>query len=212
MKPVYALARGLVALIAAAVAVGGCGSAPGAGAKPGRSSSAISGVSPAVAAASRPVGRGPRFQPSATGAVVGLCARRLGPRLGVHVEVFAVGRVVLVAAGIGVWRPGRLAEGRIARARCYGELVTLEPTGLVLVRPGTHPRLSDMFRAWGQPLSDMRLAGFTASAESRVEVFVGGHRWKGSPAGVPLTRHSEIVLELGPYVPPHRAYLFPAGT
>jgi len=29
---------------------------------------------------------------------------------------------------------------------------------------------------------------------------------------VPLARHSEIVLEVGPYVPPHRSYTFPPGT
>ena len=31
----------------------------------------------------------------------------------------------------------------------------------------------------------------------------------GSPGRVPLTRHAEIVLEVGPYVPPHSAYTFP---
>jgi len=29
---------------------------------------------------------------------------------------------------------------------------------------------------------------------------------------VPLTRHAEIVLEIGPYVPPHLSYAFPPGT
>ncbi len=40
---------------------------------------------------------------------------------------------------------------------------------------------------------------------------VNGGRWPGRPAAVPLTRHAEIVLEAGPYVPPHPAYAFPGG-
>jgi hypothetical protein len=29
---------------------------------------------------------------------------------------------------------------------------------------------------------------------------------------VPLTPHAEIVLEVGPHVPPHASYTFPPGT
>jgi hypothetical protein len=53
--------------------------------------------------------------------------------------------------------------------------------------------------------------GFSVPAGSRVAVFVGGRRWRGLPASVPLARHSEIVLEVGPYVPPHASYTFPPG-
>jgi hypothetical protein len=48
-----------------------------------------------------------------------------------------------------------------------------------------------VFRSWGQPLSATRLASFRA---------------------VPLTRHAEIVLEVGPHVPPHSSYAFPPGS
>ena len=167
---------------------------------------------PALLAEARPIGRGARFQPPVSGAVVGPCRRQLGRRQGVHVELFAADRVVLVAAGIGTRPPRRLSEGRISSARCYGELVTLDPTGLVLVRAGSRPVLADLFRAWGQPLSTRRLASFSASAGGSVSVFVDGRRWDGSPGSVPLGRHSEIVLEVGPYVPPHHAYTFPPGT
>jgi hypothetical protein len=128
------------------------------------------------------------------------------------VELFAADRVVLVAAGIGTRPPRRISEGRISSASCYGELVTLDPTGLVLVRAGSHPVLADLFRAWGQPLSSRRLASFSASARGSVSVFVDGRRWVGTPDEVPLRPHSEIVLEVGPHVPPHRAYTFPPGT
>jgi hypothetical protein len=166
----------------------------------------------ALVAQARPIGRGVRFQPPAGGPVVGRCDRGLGAREGVHVEVFAANRVLLVPAGIGTRPPRRFSAGRISSARCYGELVTLDPTGLVLVRAGSRPALADLFRAWGEPLSTRRLASFAAVTGTGVAVFVDGRRWRGSPGGVPLALHSEIVLEIGPYVPPHRSYTFPPGT
>lgn len=186
------------------ILLAGCGSTGTAPATPG--------VPAALLAQARPIGRGATFQPPASGPVVGRCSRRLGPRGGVHVELFAANRVVLVPAGIGTLPPRAYSAGRISRARCYGELVTLDPTGLVLVRPGSRLVLADVFRGWGQPLSPRRLGSFAAPGHTRVAVFVDGRRWRGSPGSVPLRPHSEIVLEVGPYVPPHTAYTFPPGT
>jgi hypothetical protein len=160
----------------------------------------------------RPIGPGTAFHPPARGPVPGRCRAGLGPRDGVHVEVFAHNRVVLVATGIGVRGPLRFSGGRIAGARCYGDLVTLEPTGVVLVRRGVVPSLGQLFRAWGEPLSWRRVGAFRAPPGGAVAVFVDGRRRYGSPAQVPLTRHAEIVLEVGPYVPPHSRYTFPPGT
>jgi hypothetical protein len=128
------------------------------------------------------------------------------------VEVFAAGRVLLLPAGIGTKPPATQLNGRVTGARCYGQLVTLDPTGVVLIRPGTRLTLAALFRSWGQPLSPARLASFTAPAGAPVRVFVNGRAWHGAPAAVPLTRHAEIVLEVGPHVPPHPSYAFPPGT
>ena len=128
-----------------------------------------------------------------------------------HVEVFAANRVVLIPAGIGTRRPRSFSSGRISSAGCYGELVTLEPPGVVLVRRGARLLLEDLFRSWGEPLSLRRLASFIAPQPDRVRVYVDGRRWRGPVARVPLRAHSEIVLEIGPYVPPHAAYTFPPG-
>jgi hypothetical protein len=163
-------------------------------------------------AEARPIGRGVRFQPPVTGRPIGDCTRTLGPRAGVHVEVFGANRVVLIPAGVGVRRPRGYSSGRITRAGCYGELVTLDPTGLVLIRPGARLTLADLFRSWGQPLTNHRIGAFNAGSGAAVRVFVDGRPRAGSPAGVPLRRHAEIVLEVGPYVPPHAAYTFPPGT
>jgi hypothetical protein len=143
--------------------------------------------------------------------VVGRCRRRLGRRVAVHVELFAADRVVLVATGIGTSAPRAFSAGRIVGARCYGELVTFDPTGVVLIRPGARLPLSALFRAWGQPLSRTRVASFSAPPGGQVTVFVDGARWRGAPESVPLEVHSEIVVEIGPHVPPHSSYTFPPG-
>lgn len=182
----------------------GCGSS--------RSPTATSGIPSRLLAQARPIGAGPRFQPPATGPVIGRCGHSLGPRSGVHLELFAANRVVIVPAGIGTLPPRSYSAGRISGARCYGDLVTLEPTGVVLIRPGRRLTLASIFRSWGEPLSPDRLASFTAPAGTGVRVFVNGRPWRRQAADVPLIRHSEIVLEVGPLVPPHSAFTFPPGT
>jgi hypothetical protein len=191
---------GLVALLGAC----GCGSTEHAAAPTAPPAKLL--------AEARPIGRGPAFQPPATGPVLGPCATPLGRRVGTHVEVFGANRVVLIPAGIGTKPPRGLLAGRIASARCYGALVTLEPTGLVLVRPGVRLTLNDLFRSWGEPLSARRAASFSASRSDRVRVFVDGRPWRDAPGRVPLRAHSEVVVEVGPYVPPHSSYTFPPGT
>jgi hypothetical protein len=194
----------IVTVAVASVVLGGCGSAARV--------PADSGLPADLVAQARPIGRGANFHPPARGPVLGRCRPDLGHRTGVHVELFAANRVVLVAAGIGTRPPLATSGGRIFKARCYGDLVTLEPTGVVQVRTGAALRLSALFRSWGQPLSRTRLGPFTARPGARVEVFVNGRSWRAAPQDVPLEAHSEIVLELGPHVPPHRSYTFPPGV
>lgn len=197
-------ARVLAIALAAVALVCGCAS--------GGRNAENSGIPRALLLEARPIGHGAAFHPPARGPILGRCSRRLGPRSGVHVELFAANRVVLVAAGIGVRRPLSFSGGRISGAACFGDLVTLEPTGVVLVRPAAKLSLAGLFRSWGQPLSRRRVAAFAAPAGTSVSVFVNGRRWRGSPAAVPLVRHWEIVLEVGPHVPPHSSYTFPPGV
>ena len=202
-----------VLLAIAAIAPVACGSSRPAAGTDGIAADAGAGSIPAsLLAQARPIGLGARFHPPARGPVLGRCTVMLGPRDGAHVELFAQDRVVLIAAGIGVRPPWAVSAGRVSSARCYGALVTLDPTGLVLVRRGERATIAALFRAWGQPLSSTRAASFTAPPSQRVRVFVDGRRWQGAPAAVPLATHSEIVLEVGPYVPPHLSYTFPPGT
>jgi hypothetical protein len=154
-----------------------------------------------------PIGAGPGFRlPAAPAAVrrgepVGRfrCSAAPSRRFGVHLELFVRRQVLIVPAGIGVSRSGR----------CTYAVRTSDPTGVLEVRRGTTATLGDVFRLWGQPLAPRRLAGFTSA--SPVLVFVGGRRRLGDPRTLRLTRHAQIVLELGGYVPPHPRYLFVHG-
>lgn len=162
-------------------------------------------------AQARAIGRGPGFETTPRGPVLGVCRPSLGGRFGVHVEVFARNRVVLVPGGIGTLGPRSVLGGRIVTARCYGELVTLEPTGLLLIRARSRLSARDLFRSWGQPLAARRIGAFPAPGATRVEAFVNGRRWQGPVARIPLRRHDEIVLEVPPFVQPHDRYAFPPG-
>jgi hypothetical protein len=165
-----------------------------------------------------PIGVGPLFHPRAASQAV-LRARAIGShrclgtaqRHGVHIELFARGRVVIVPAGIGVAAP-RLRTGAYVEPRgCTYAARTLEPTGVIEIRRDAQLTLGDAFRIWGQPLSPTRLAGFTTTRSAPVRAYVGGKRWRGPLGSIPLRRHAQIVLELGRYIPPHRSFLFRSG-
>ena len=143
--------------------------------------------------------------------VRGMHCRTGGRRFGVHVEVFARGRVVIVPPGIGVAAP-RKRDGAYVRPRgCSYPVRTLEPTGVVELRRGARLTLGDLFAVWGQPLSATRLVGFSTRRSAPVRAYVAGRHWRGSARAIPLRRHAQIVLELGRYVPPHSSFRFRSG-
>jgi hypothetical protein len=134
------------------------------------------------------------------------CSAREQPRFGIHLELFAGKRVVLVPPGIGI-APPRTREGAYVRGgRCTYPLLTREPTGVVEVA-GEGRTLGDLFAVWGQPLGTRRMAG----SKGPVSAFVGGRRWPGNPREIPLRPHAQIVLQVGGYVKPHATYHFPPG-
>lgn len=159
-------------------------------------------------AGARPVGAGPRFTPPlGDRAVPGCRPGGLGRRVGVHLELFGADRVVILPAGIGSEPPRSERAGRIAGAACFGPIVTIDPTGLLLLRPGARATVGDVFALWGQPLTQRRMASFRGPVRS----YVDGRRVRGHPGRIPLRRHENVVLQVGPYVPPHADYTFPAG-
>lgn len=171
----------------------------------------------------RLLGHGARFRPPAfgplfrEGASVGRlrCGTPGGHPYGVHIELFADGHEVIVPAGVGIAPPQRRDGASVVRGRCSYPMRTADPTGVILVDPppagGATPTIGDLFAIWGQPLGRRRLVGFTASRGVSVAAFVDGRRVQGDPGAIPLSRHAQIVLELGPHVEPHPSYRFQPG-
>jgi hypothetical protein len=157
-------------------------------------------------AGERPIGRGPRFQPALRGGPAGACSAELERRAQAHLELFGSNRVVLLSAGIGTRGPRRFLDGRLTHARCFGAIVTLDPTGTVYFRPAERLTLATLFREWGHALTRTQMASFVG----RVSVYIDGHRSSGSPGSVQLAPNAEIVLEVGPHVRPHARFSFPS--
>jgi hypothetical protein len=156
-----------------------------------------------------PIGMGPRYHPAARGPIPRdrsqlPCLSRLAVRYGVHLELFANGRVILVPAGIGTAREH-------GPAGCSYPLRTHDPTGVISVAGSGRYTLGRFFALWRQPLARTRLLSFETSPRSPVRAYLDGVRWPGELGAIPLRRHAEIVLELGPAIPPHASYRFPPG-
>lgn len=139
-----------------------------------------------------PIGVGALFHPRAASRPVALHCDGDERWRGVHLELFARNRVVIIPAGI--------------RSRC---LRTRWPVGVIEVRG--RRTLGDFFRVWGQPLSRTRLVGFQTRPGRPVRAYVAGRRWRGALRAIPLRRHAQIVLELGKHIPPKKVFLFPDG-
>jgi hypothetical protein len=136
------------------------------------------------------------------------CTRGSARRYGVHLELFAGRRVVLIPPGIDIAPPRTRAGAYVRGGRCSYPLRTREPTGVIEVDPAGGTRtLGQFFAIWGRPLTHNAMAGF----RGRVRAYVNGRPHRGDPRAIPLARHVQIVLEVVGYVRPHAAYRFPPG-
>src|SRR3954447_10643133 len=118
----------LVALVAlVALAACGCGDDPRGEPRLPRSAP---GVGPT--ARHRPPSLGSRAKQAKP--IAGLrCTRGRAARYGVHLELFAARRVVLVPPGVGVAPPRRRNGAYVSGGRCSYPLRTREPTGVIEV-------------------------------------------------------------------------------
>lgn len=169
-------------------------------------------------ASARSVGPGKRFRPSPTGALAARAQLVDGMRClppgrvaaTAHIEVFAAGHVVVIPAGIGFASPLNRHGAYVNGGRCAYRMRTSAPTGLVLMEAGPPVTLGQFFDLWGQRLSDRTVAGFSAAIGKEVAVFINGSRWRGEPSLAPMAPRTQIAIEVGPPVPPHGYYTFPA--
>ena len=163
-----------------------------------------------------PIGTAPGFSLPAAGdavraarPVAGLeCRTATAPGTTVHLELFARGQVVIVPAGVGVAPPVRREGAQVTGGRCMYPIHTLAPTGVVQVPAAGRATLGQFFSVWGQPLGPATMAGFRGP----VQAYVDGLPVTGDPRRIRLRRHAEIVLESGPFVPPHDSFQFPEGS
>jgi hypothetical protein len=148
-----------------------------------------------------PIGSGPSFRPPpGAHAIRGLrCTSGAARRYGVHLELFTAGRAVVVPAGIGIGPPLRREGAYVRGGRCSFPVRTREPTGVLEIERRARLSLGQLFAVWGHPLP------------RAARVYVDGVRSRDRAASVPLRRHSEIVVETGPFVRPHSFYRFPKG-
>jgi hypothetical protein len=156
----------------------------------------------------RPIGRGVRFHPPVSGEPTGRCAKPFKPRFEAHIEVFGANKVLLLPAGIGTGAPRHSVDGQLTSAACFGNVVTLNDEGILYLRRGSVVTLQTLFKAWGEPLTQTRIASFADNAG--VRVFVDGRRRRGDPRTLRIRPRAEIVIEAGPYVPPHTRFAYPA--
>ncbi len=148
-----------------------------------------------------PIGAGPEYRPRP--AVHAACAPaplRDGSRA--HLELFANGRVVVIPTGIGL-EGMRTTAGRVTAARCRARVWTLDATGVLrFTRPAT---LGSVFAVWGRRLTQNRLLRFRGA----VRVYRNGVRLRVDPRTLELRDRDQIVLQVGPFIPPHASYRFP---
>lgn len=216
-----------IALCGAALCAAGCASSPVRGPAPKEATSVGSTVASRALALdrsrTRPLGEGARFQPTSISAPVRAraavgwlhCSLASGPLYGAHVELFAEGHEIVIPAGIGVAPPQHRKGAVVDSGACAYPLRTIDPTGVILVdrqaAAPNRPTVGDLFKLWDQPLSWRRIASFVAIRRQRVAAFVDGRRVLGSVRAIPLSRHAQIVIEVGPHVAPHPSYRFAPG-
>jgi len=129
-----------------------------------------------------------------------------------HLTVFVNGAARQVPAGIGI--PG--AQGQrtpggtfIDSGTCFYWLHTHAADGIIHIESPVQRTytLGEFFNEWGQPLGPDRVG----PAAGKVTALYNGHVYLGNPAGIPLTRHAQIQLDVGaPLVAPEKIS-FPAG-
>lgn len=115
-----------------------------------------------------------------------------------HLTVFVNGAPRQVPAGIGV--PGARAQNTpqgtfVDSGNCFYWLHTHSADGIIHIESPVKRSytLGDFFAEWGQPLGPGRVG----PASGHVTAIYNGHVYRGNPAGIPLTAHASIQLEIG---------------
>jgi len=89
------------------------------------------------------------------------------------------------------------------KGSCLYWLHTSDDTGVITVAlpkdaANQQFTLGQFFQVWGQPLQKNQVATLTVPQGQQVRVWVNGQPHRGDAAGVPLTSHADVVVQIGP--------------
>ena len=116
----------------------------------------------------------------------------------VHAHLFILkdGVAQPVSALVGI-------PGTSSRTNCFYWLHTHDRSGIIHIEApdeNVHT-LGEFFDIWGMPLRRDQVARIPAGNDA-LAIFVDGTRYTGDPTQIPLTRHTQVVIEVGKEVPP----------
>jgi hypothetical protein len=124
------------------------------------------------------------------------CDAMEGQRIHIHqhLVIFDHGHEVAIPANV----------GQPAMKRCIYWLHTHTPDGIIHIEAPLDRSftLGDFFKVWGQPLTKTAAASARAGKGTSLKVWVDGKAYTKDPAAIPLSAHTDIVIEAGPPFPP----------
>jgi hypothetical protein len=127
------------------------------------------------------------------------CDAQEGQRIHIHqhLVIFDHGKQVSIPNNV----------GQPAGRPCIYWLHTHTPDGIIHIEAPLDRSftLGDFFKVWGQPIGRTQAASARATPKSPLRVWVNGTPYKGDPAKIKLSAHTDIVIEAGPpFLPPPR--------
>ena len=120
------------------------------------------------------------------------CDAQEGSRIHIHqhLVIFDHGKQVDIPNNV----------GQVPMRRCLYWLHTHTPDGIIHIEAPKDLSftLGDFFAVWGQPLTKTQAASAKATAKTPLRVWVDGKPYKGDPAKIKLSAHTDVVIQAGP--------------
>jgi len=120
------------------------------------------------------------------------CDAQEGSRIHIHqhLVIFDHGKQVDIPNNV----------GQVPMRRCLYWLHTHTPDGIIHIEAPKDLSftLGDFFAVWGQPLTKTQAASAKATAKAPLRVWVDGKPYKGDPAKIKLSAHTDVVIQAGP--------------
>lgn len=122
-----------------------------------------------------------------------------------HLSIYVNGALRPVPAGIGIVKPVAQQSPNGAfygASQCYYWLHVHAQDGIIHVEAPnqTTYTLGQFFAIWRQPLTSTQVG----PTRGTVTAYVGGVRYAGDPAAIPLQSHEDVQLDVGKVVAPKK--------